>query len=324
MAQRDPRNAFVALTLVGAAGLLIGCGSDPEQPPPAAGGVTVELAKQTGIFKAPKDAVPTAAGETFYVVADAAAGGSGVFRVPISAGGDAVAVATGGALNSPIGIALASDDKKAYVADTKSGSGGAIVVVTLADGALQVLSGTEGSAPTSVTVSAASGSETLYYTGIDAATTDPAVFSVPLDGSAAPTMIVSGAPLVHPSGIAVASEGTIYVADEQATDSTTGKVFSINGGLVEPIVDKVITGQPAGIAMLKDESTLLVSSIDDKTAHDQVLVVALPSYSTSVFNDVIKENTAGAGLHRAANANIFAWADLTAGTAGTVYKVTFK
>ena len=38
----------------------------------------------------------------------------------------------------------------------------------------------------------------------------------------------------------------------------------------------------------------------------------------------IADNTDAGGLHRARNADLFSWADLTAGGRGTVYRIEFK
>lgn len=322
--RRDNSATARPLKALFCAAILAGCGDTETEEPTPAGGPAVDVASQSGDFKSPRDSALTTDAKTIYFVADSSKG-RGLFRVS-GDGGAVTAVATAGVLTSPVGVAISSDNKSAYVADTAAGAGGEILVVNLADGAVGVLGGTEGTGASAVTVSSGGQGDTIYYTGVTLSTMEPAVFSVPAGGGSMPTVIASGAPLVRPSGIAVAKDGTIYVADNEATDADTGKVFRISSGAVEPLVDAVITGDPAGVALTLDDSTLLVSSLDPATAHDQVVLVDVSTKKTSIFNAVIGANTAGGGVHRAADANVFAWADLSAGSAGSglVYKITLK
>lgn len=52
---------------------------------------------------------------------------------------------------------------------------------------------------------------------------------------------------------------------------------------------------------------------------DQVFLVDLKTSTTGVFSGTIGENRAGAGLHRARNVNVFAWADVQ--RSGRVYRI---
>ncbi len=50
-----------------------------------------------------------------------------------------------------------------------------------------------------------------------------------------------------------------------------------------------------------------------------MLLVDPATAETGVFSKVIGENRAGAGLHRARNADVFAWADVQ--RSGRVYRI---
>ena len=67
---------------------------------------------------------------------------------------------------------------------------------------------------------------------------------------------------------------------------------------------------------------MLSSMSADGTA--QVLIIDREPLEQSVFDDVIRANTSAGGLHRARNdSSVYAWADLTAGSTGSVYRVSF-
>ncbi len=56
----------------------------------------------------------------------------------------------------------------------------------------------------------------------------------------------------------------------------------------------------------------------------QVLIIDREPLARSVFNDVIRANTSAGGLRRARNdSSVTAWADLTASSTGSVYRVSF-
>jgi hypothetical protein len=246
-----------------------------------------------------------------------------VFSVPF-AGGAATEVSTGDDYVSPNGIALGSDHNTIYVADPEAGEGvGAILVLTIDTGDVTLLAGTLNTAPRALDVLPGPSGDILYFTGLNAIDGQPGVMSIPAAGGK-PTVILKGPPLVLPDGIAVDSAGTVYVADVEAAGDGLGKVFKIAGGVATPIVDPVKTGQPAGIALTVDESTLLVSAMDAATGKDEVLIVNLSTLETSIFTDVVGENTDAGGLHRARSSNDFSWCGKTAGTKGDgmVYSVT--
>ena len=100
-----------------------------------------------------------------------------------------------------------------------------------------------------------------------------------------------------------------------------GQVFKIASGAVTVLVQKVRTGNPAGIALTTDGSTLLVSAMQPDGKSDQVLVVNTATGASSSVTDVVGQNSAAGGVHRAYQSNLFSWADRTCRSRGCVYSV---
>jgi hypothetical protein len=66
---------------------------------------------------------------------------------------------------------------------------------------------------------------------------------------------------------------------------------------------------PAGIALVQDESALLVSGLDRSMGTSTVFRIELATGEIATFNKGIENNTDSAGLRRARNADIYAWAN---------------
>jgi DNA-binding beta-propeller fold protein YncE len=163
--------------------------------------------------------------------------------------------------------------------------------------------------------------DVLYFTGT---TTNgqPGVFATNVAGGPLST-VVQGAPLQEPSGLTVDKEGNIYVVDAASANSTHACVYKIaQGGAPAIFVDNIAVGYPAGIVLDQAESVLLVSALDLTMGTDQVLTIDVASASVSSFNTGIGNFVEAAGLHRALNADIFAWADSRANHTGTVYVIS--
>jgi DNA-binding beta-propeller fold protein YncE len=284
---------------------------------------------QGGDFKNPLDSTPDADGTNTYFIASNSKG-AGVFKVA-SAGGNASEVAVGAPFVAPHAIAISPDGKQIFVADTKAGKGGQIFMLPIAGGTPTVVKGSEGTAPQNLTIVDEGGQNELYFTGKEASG-QPAVFKliknnqITNDGTAA--VLAKGAPLVEPDGIVVNNIGSIYVADRSAGGSGNGQVFEVTPLKVIPIVTKVKTGNPAGITLSQDGLYLMVSAFQADTQNDQVLVVNLADKRMTSVTSVVGENHNAGGVHRipAGKQNIFAWADLTAGSGGggLVYRIELK
>ncbi|HEX2619627.1 MAG TPA: hypothetical protein VHL11_05760 [Phototrophicaceae bacterium] len=271
----------------------------------------------------PWDAVPSPDGTMIYYTATSDQGQPAVFSIP-TAGGNPVELAQGEPFVNPLGIAISTDGETLYIADPWSAgsNGNFIYALSTSIGEIPALiNGTQGTTPQGLTVASRDGVDQLYFTGIDPATGQPAVYQIAAGGGQAST-IISGTPLIAPSGIEVAKDGTIYVLDRLASRNGLGSVIRISSGTVEKIADNIRTGaQLAGLSLTLDESLLLVSSLDSVQETAQVLVIDLATLNTSIINDVIGQNTAAGGLHRAYLTNQYAWADSSLGKKGGVYGV---
>jgi hypothetical protein len=268
------------------------------------------------------DAQPNAMGTTVFFTGVDSMGNAGVFKQAICPAGTVTTVYTGPQFDAPFGIALSSDDKTVFVADPSAPEDPTYMTPTKDNGVLYSLSAAGGMAPAilvgsvqprSVTVHVEAGTDQVYFTGIDKATGKPGVFKVPAGGGAV-TTVVEGAPFRDPAGIAIATNGDIYVVDTLGTGSGLAGIILIPNGMTTGAswLPNIQVGYPAGIAILSDASELLVSGLDPAAQSDIV-------FQITVATKALVNNTTGigsygeaAGLHRALKANVFAWADTKA------------
>ena len=275
--------ALLAVAILAAAA----CKDDPQDP---AGPFAAfdPAANDPARFTEPRDAVPLDNGGIAFIA-----------RAPGTAGRDAenagengmpaaladryavfVIDAPGGAarivhegLVAPFNIAAHGDH--VYVADLGGGAdaSGAVLDIALGGGQATLLG--EGFRPQGVTTDA---SGKVHMTGRDPATGLPGVFA--LDGNN-PRAIVTGGDLRSPSGLDIADDGTLYVADstaggdlpdELAIGSGRAAVFEIKGGNARAIASGIEGGYPTGIAISKD-GKLIVSAYVDRGSHSAVLIL---------------------------------------------------
>lgn len=273
----------------------------------------------------PWDAVPSPDGSIIYFTAVGDDGLPGVFSVP-GTGGEVSKLTEGKPFVLPLGIAISTDGQTLYITDPlAAGSDGNAIFAMPASGGTQaiVVPGTQFTMPQGVEVVSRDGVDQLYFSGIDPNDGQPAIYTIAASGGEA-TILAKGSPLSAPSGITIAKNGMVYVLDRLASGNGLGSVLGIQGNTVEVIAGDVRTGgQIAGLTLTLDESLLLVSSLDGAQGTAQVLVIDLATKQTSIVNDVIGENTAAGGLHRAHNVNLFAWADSGGGRLGGTFCVRF-
>lgn len=284
---------------------------------------SITVASRSGDFSSPLDSTPDPDGHTIYFSATSRQG-PGVFKVDAN-GGKVVPVATGAPFVAPRGIAMGAESDVVYVTDPQAraarGRTGQLFAVPLRhNGRPTALAGAVGTAPQGLTVVTQGRRDIVYFTGRDPANGRPAVFMLREDRQSA-AILAEGGPLVAPDGIAVTHDGTVYVTDRAAAGGNLGSVFRLAHGRLTKIADHVLMGDPAGAALTLDDSVLLVSSRDVNAGTDQVLLINLATLDTGLVTMVVSANHAGGGVHRAYNTNIFSWADLTAGAAGTVYRI---
>jgi hypothetical protein len=337
-------SAFGALTL---AAVAQGCGGDDTDPDPSGsnssgsssstGGVTpppgpIEF-KLAGNGPSAFDTTPDPDGTTLYFTGLTADGIPGVFKVPADGSAPTpVTVTMGGVLTAPFGIGIDTKGTTIFVSDpgadvllagNETGNDqGAIFAVSVSGGEPTPVAGTEDAIPRSIDIVEEEGKDVLYFTGTDKSDGQPGVFSVPSAGGAV-TVVFKGAPLQDPSGIAVAKDGTVYVADTVSSADQKADIIVISGGKATVAVSGLRVGYPCGIALNKADSGLLVSALDPDTLTDIVVNVDLASMEpTTLESMTINTFSEAAGLHRAKNADVFGWADSSAGpNGGSVFLV---
>jgi sugar lactone lactonase YvrE len=317
---------LLALGALLVAAIVTGCGGSPQRPALGNDSVqSIDAATQSGDFHTPLDSTPDPDATTVYFTATGP-NGPGVFRVP-AGGGAATELVAGQPFVAPVGIAIDGAGRQLYVADPQAegatGRDGQIFVVPVGGGAPAPLRGTEGTAPRGMDVVREGDQDMVYFTGKDPNDGQAGVFKLPAAGGDTPTVVAKGAPLVEPDGVTVSRAGVVYVTDRSAAGAGFGSVFKIEGTTVTKIVDRVRTGDPAGIALTLDETVLLVSALQPDRDSDQVLLVDVNSLQTGSVTKVVEQNKTAGGVHRARNRNVFSWAGVTAGRegAGIVYVV---
>lgn len=254
------------------------------------------------------DTVFTADAKIAYYTANNS-NGRGIFRTSVS-DSKSVLVFVGKPFVSPRGLAIASDDKKLYVADPKAKGNGSVFVQSVNGGTPQVLDGTTGYKPRGLEVASQNGSDVIYFTGQDPHDGQQGVFKI-AEGDKIPQVVAKGAPFVSPDSVAIASNNSdVYVTDNKAGGNGQGSVWKISNGQVTTLVKRAWLGNPAGIALTLDEQTLLVSALQTEKGQAKVIVINLKTGEQSAVTKVIGENPLAGGLHRARNSNSFAWAGI--------------
>ncbi len=269
----------------------------------------VQLVAQLGARSTALDASPDPTGKVIYYTT----GGEspGIFRVP-AAGGAQHKILGGELLRRPEGLAVSNDGKRLFVADTRAGH---ILVVPVSGAKAHVLRGTAGSAPRGLEIQTRAGKELVVYSG-RSRDGKPAILRIAAGGAARPTVVVKGAPLRSPDGVAIARSGAIFVTDHGAGG---GRALRIAGSKVTTVAGGIRLGDPAGVALTLDETHLLISSLNKAKGTAQVVIVDLATGATSTFDDVINTNHSAGGLHRARAAVPMGWADVQ--RPGRVYRV---
>ncbi|MDB4936801.1 MAG: uncharacterized protein JWP87_3773, partial [Labilithrix sp.] len=286
----------------------------------------------------PIDATPSPDGKDVYFIAFSSrldADGIRMERVPAiyktsaTPGAPAAKLFEGAPLNSPFGITISDDGQTLFIADssadgssTEEGALGAersegrVFSMNAGGGSPSALAGTEGIAPAGIEASGAS----LFVTGKKDG--QAGLFKTGIGGGAAAPVAVGG-PFTDPGGVAVARDGVAYVVDTGSSIASGQALASVvkvmPDGKTEILIDGLAVGHPAGIALVNDESAVLVSGLDKESGTDRVFRVSLGDRAVSQLSDKIGEFYESAGLHRARNAEVFAWADSHANGTGTVY-----
>ena len=321
--------------------LLIGiCGcaqatSGPDGPSkvPAGGelaakaGPTLAVAANDSSTLAPVDAAPSPDGSRIYYLAVSNDGSdhpsAGVYAVDTNAEGQGQTeeLTLGAPLLTPLGIESSLDGKSLFIADTTAGdeANGALFRLAAGGGAPSIIPGTEGYRPAGVVAGKQKGEEVLYFTGRDPTNGVGAVYRIASAGGEVKRLAMFDVDS-EPGGVALANNGDVFVADNAGGSA---RVLRVRDEKVSVLVSEIGLGFPAGIALTSDDRTLLVSGLDPQTKHDVVYAVNLASRKVGQVKQGISGFSESAGLHRAHDVNVFAWADGQANRWGTVYSVKF-
>lgn len=250
----------------------------------------------------PIDATPSADAFEIFVVTDSDA----VSELLVLRSGDVMTLTS-----FEHARAVAADSTYVYVADVGVD---AVFHFDIATATRSMMEGTDGLGARALHI----GGDNLYIAG------DGALYSIYRHGAPTPTMLATGFPGFI-DGVTRTDDGTLYVTGEAVggAGAEEGAVFEIVDGAPVVLADGIHIGTPAGVAITPDDATVMVSSLSDEGT-SQVVLVSRADGSTSIFDDVINENTDSGGLHRAADVpNVYAWVDAPSGGPGGIHRVTF-
>jgi sugar lactone lactonase YvrE len=310
------------LVLIGGV-LIVACSDDPapqnpqiNPPPPTT--LAIAPAANAPDFVSPFDATPDPKGENVYFTAIATDTGAPAVFTASASGGAVRKLADGAPLVTPFGIAISDDGQKLYIADSGADNGedagkGAIFSLSVQGGMPTVVAGSENSQARGLEIDKG----TLFFTGRNAEGRS-GLFKLPADGGMTAVVAV-GEPFAAPSGVAIAQDGSLYVADSDSVSGAAVYRVPAAGGAPELIKDQIGLGYPAGVALSKDSSTLLISGRAPGAGTDVVYRVKLSDKSSTEIVDTVGNFEEAAGLHRAKGADVFAWADRFANNTGTVF-----
>jgi sugar lactone lactonase YvrE len=271
----------------------------------------VHAISTTADVSSPYDAAPSPDGRTIYFTASGTQGAA-VYKAAAS-GGRASVLFAGSPFVFPSAIAVSDDEKTLFVSDPgaeqDTGPLGGLYTIALPGGSPKLIAGSSGFIAAGLAVAGAK----LYVAG-----TSPdgvaGLYAANIAGGSL-VSVATGAAFADPSGIAVRSPDEIYVADG---GNGSARVVRVSGGKTKVVLSDLAVGYPAGIALSPDRSSLYVSALDALGGGDTVLRFDLASSHVDSTSAGIDQFVDAAGLHRAANAPVYAWADTTANDTGTV------
>jgi hypothetical protein len=297
--------------------------AEPAQAPSEVTAPTISVAAHDSAIRAPFDATPSPKGERVYYTAlkrrDDGEDVPGVFSVAADGSADIQTLIEGPPLTAPVGVSISLDGSRLFIADTATGpsSRGAILTLSSAGGSASPLAGTEGYAPAGLAIAKVKDQEYLYFTGHAPDSVAGGLFRIAASGGVAEA-VAAGAAFDDPSGVTISAKGDVYVV-EAAVDQHAACVVRVHDGKAERFVSNLGVGFPAGITLTHDDSTLLVSGVDPTSKHDVVYYVDVASGKLSRLTKTVGAFAEAAGLHRAHDVDVFAWADSEANASGTVY-----
>jgi sugar lactone lactonase YvrE len=290
--------------------------AEPSEGP----AVNIALAANDPMSPAPFDATPSPDGKQVYYTAmgsdENGEPAPGVYSVAAS-GGQISRLAAGAPFVAPVNVSVSLDGKTLFVADPAAS---ALFSLPSSGGTPSAVPGTEGYAPRGLTVTQdRNGREYVYFTGRVAESEQAGVFRISGAGGAVET-VAAGEPFADPAGVAVDADGVAYVV-ETASEMATARVLRVSNGAPSSFAEGIGIGFPAGITVTMDGSTVLVSGLDPETKRDVVYFVDTTNKQISRLTKTVGQFHEPAGLHRAHNADVFAWAD-TQANGGSVFTLS--
>jgi len=318
------RSIFVAAS---AAAVLAGCSSPPFK--------TLDATASAGAeFSSPLDATLSPDGKTAYFIAVVPEVTSDVSDTPTPpraaifstkvGTSEYTKLTSGDPLVSPINLDITADGKTLLIADNAAGAGeadqGNLFMLDAAGGDPKVVDATVGYRARGMSVVNQDWKDTAYFTGNDPADGLPGVFALDIKTGAV-SMVSKSELFVDPSGVVVADNGDLYVADTQTGGALANVIYVPKGKDAVELLSGLRLGYPAGISMTKDQAILIISALDPITAKDVVIRYNLKDQTTENFNQGISGFEESAGLHRAKDTDTYAWADSRANGGGTVYVI---
>lgn len=279
-------------------------------------------------FSRPFDAASSPDGTVFYFTGYDPQGEAGVFRRNSDASGPLATLFAGAPLAGPFGLAVSSNGGQLFIADPAAVlnandpadvTKGVLFSMPAGGGTPSAIMPTAGFEPRGVEVADLGSGEKAIFTGKDKATGEGGVFD------STGSTIFKGAPLMDPSGIAIAADDKIYVTDTQDSGNTA-RVFVIDGGVATMLVENLTVGYPAGAALTTGGDRLFVSGVDPTTHTAVVYDIDIASKAVTPITTGVSANDDSGGLHRALNTNTFAWAGINGGPmgTGTIYRITLQ
>ncbi|MCS6915378.1 MAG: hypothetical protein RMK29_03925 [Myxococcales bacterium] len=259
----------------------------------------------------PLAAVLDPTGKTVYATTIDINGNAQLVSISAS-GGEPARIATAEVLSYPVGLAIKPDGSALFVADIgdpggSSDEAGGVIQVSIRGGSTRFALG-ELRHPAGIAVSH-DGRE-LFVTGVSAEDGRPGVWRFAESGGP-PTAIYKGDPLRGPSGIVMAEDGTLYVADPTALGPRDGAVIRIgSGGAAVLNRAPIQMSFPAGIAAAgPGHPDVLVTGTMPRTGLGALLRI---SPSGEIFPvDIGQRLLDPAALHRAARSAVWVLVEAT-------------
>lgn len=310
--RRTAARSVLTLSAAGLALAMAAAGCKPTyevvQPPPATGHPTPTQALAMATVGHPLAAAVASDAQTLYVVGFDASGQVGLGIGTISSPLPAIPM-SGAAISFPIGIAVSSDGKTLLLADIGAagvdGNGG--VYKATPSGDLTAITNGELRRPTAVAFS--SDEKSVYVTAVDTSDDQPGVFKLSLNGGSA-ELLYKGPPLTNPSGMAVANDGSLYVADSTSVGAQTGNIYRIQSNRAIQINKKPLSlGYPAGLAAAGNQSIDLLYVSQPAVGADWLFRLSPEGTSTPVTIDGITAPTDATTLVRAPKADAWVLVD---------------